>query len=121
MRRRSLSRAAPATLLAALALALGGCGSSSSSSSTTSSSTTSTTTPASGAHKLPGSATGAHASLASLSRLPQGRRQVVRAHFAGLSGLALPDKLNTLAGNVASFWAMSSGARSSSCRPRPST
>ncbi len=105
MRARTFITTLPAALLAAAAL--GGCGSSSSSSSTTSSTTTTArTTPASGAHKLAGSATGAKAGLSSLDRLPRGRRQVVQAHFTGLSGLALPDKLSTLAGNVASFWAM---------------
>jgi hypothetical protein len=89
-------------LLAALVLA--GCGSSSSTTSTTTSS--STTSAAHAARRLPGATSGARPTLATLHRLPRARPHVVRARFAGISGLALPAKLTTLADNVASFWAL---------------
>src|SRR5438445_5460575 len=77
-------------VLAATAALAVGCGNSSNSSSSSSTRSTTVVHPA---------------SLAALKRLPVVQRRTIKAHFTGLQGLSVAQKLQSLAGDVSTLWA----------------
>ena len=96
-------------VLFAAAILIAGCGSSSSSSSTSTSTsssapTTSTSTPAANrTQNLPAVAGTRKGTLATFAHVKVRRRP--QAHWAGLDGMSLAQKMVTISTSVASFWA----------------